>query len=129
MDSVKNRDDNTYLSLTNIGPRECRKKLISGLLYLLIASAILVVMHRIGLSRLWRIGLIFPLNRASLGFFQFTAKTCTRLAAEGVRNLDDGRHKIENDDEVFALLRKATGVVSRSFFTAVILTLLSLVFY
>jgi hypothetical protein len=59
----------------NIGPRECRKRLMMGGAMLAggvgIASALIFT----GVDRFWRIILFFPFWMGALGFFQTKEKT------------------------------------------------------
>ncbi len=59
----------------NISPAERRKRLMSGIVGLVIALAILAVLILIGASRLWRLALYPVFASATIGYFQWRDKT------------------------------------------------------
>jgi fatty acid desaturase len=61
--------------VSNISPRERKKRLISGLLAFLFALAILILLLVLGADRWWRLLLFFPFWGATIGFFQWRDKT------------------------------------------------------
>jgi hypothetical protein len=63
------------MTLENIGPREAQKRLLFGLVALLIGVLGFVALYLSGANRFWRIILYAPLYLASLGYFQARAKT------------------------------------------------------
>ncbi|MGZ3447553.1 MAG: hypothetical protein ACXWK8_09445 [Myxococcaceae bacterium] len=61
--------------IANIGPRALRKRLLMGVLFLVVSAVIcagLVVSH---VHPAWRLGLVLPLFVAALGLFQALGKT------------------------------------------------------
>ena len=61
--------------IANISPRERRKRLIGGVIPLVIALAILMVLILADVNRLWRLPLFFLFVGAASGFFQWRDKT------------------------------------------------------
>ena len=61
--------------ISNISPRERMKRLIGGVIPLVIALAILIVLILADVNRLWRLPLFFLFAGAASGFFQWRDKT------------------------------------------------------
>ena len=59
----------------NIGPRERRRRLTSGLVAWALAVAVLAALLVLDVARLWRLVLALPLWAGGLGFFQHREKT------------------------------------------------------
>ena len=59
----------------NLGPKETRKRLVSGIVMLAAAVGIAVALILAGSSRWWRAVLFFPFWMAALGLFQAKEKT------------------------------------------------------
>jgi hypothetical protein len=59
----------------NIGPRERRKRLASGVVLLVVAGGLAAFLLTTGASRLWRLSLFLPLWASGAGFFQAFDKT------------------------------------------------------
>jgi hypothetical protein len=59
----------------NIGPRERRKRLYAGFVYLGVAIIALVIMMATGTSRAYRLLLFLPFWAAGTGVFQYLEKT------------------------------------------------------
>jgi hypothetical protein len=108
----------------NIGPREVRKRLIFGALFLLLALAGAVALVLGGASRLWRLGLWLPLWGAALGYYQARERTCVVLARKSARNLDRGIEVVTDPVVVAASRRMAARVQILAAVTATVATLL-----
>jgi hypothetical protein len=61
--------------IPNISLRERRKRLIGGVIPLVIALAILAWLMAIGANRFWRLPLVLLYMAAASGFFQWRDKT------------------------------------------------------
>lgn len=61
--------------IPNISPKERRKRLMSGLVMLVIGLAVLTVLLVTGISPWWRLILFLPFAGAASGFFQWRDKT------------------------------------------------------
>ncbi len=61
--------------IANISARERRKRLMAGVIQLLISLVVLAALMVTGVDRLWRLGLFFLFWGAATGFFQWRDKT------------------------------------------------------
>jgi hypothetical protein len=59
----------------NLGPRQAHRRLVLGLVMLLVGVAGLVALIAAGAPRWWRVGLVVPFWIGELGLFQARAKT------------------------------------------------------
>lgn len=59
----------------NIGPRERRKRLVSGIVMLAVSLGLAAFLVATGAPRLWRLALLIPFWAAGIGFFQAFDKT------------------------------------------------------
>jgi hypothetical protein len=108
----------------NLGPRQRKRRLRMGL-FAGVAALGLTIPLLLNDSPGWvRAAAPSPLFSLSfIGFFQYRAKTCVRLAAFGVRNLDQGPEKLRDDDARKALQRRALGIGAQALAsTAVVVT-------
>ena len=106
----------------NIGPRECRKRRVLGVVSLTVGVAIAFMLVTTGAPRL------APLWLAGLGLLQAKEKTCIALAAKGARNMDAGEERV-GDDDLDALLReRARRINRRALLTAAVITAVTLAF-
>ncbi len=96
--------------IPNIGPQECKKRMMSGVIMLLLSLGGLFLCIQFGVPRAWRTLLFIPNFLAALGFYQARNKTCVLLAAMKVRNLDGGNQPVENQ-AVLEKIRKQTETV------------------
>lgn len=65
----------TARCIPNIGPRERRRRLRSGLATWALATLGLVGLVLTDAPRLWRLALLLPLWGGAIGFFQYREKT------------------------------------------------------
>lgn len=61
--------------IPNIGPRERRKRMLFGLLALVLSLTLLAALVALDAGRWWRLGLFVPLLLSMLGLFQAREKT------------------------------------------------------
>jgi fatty acid desaturase len=61
--------------IANISPRERRRRLVSGIVPLVIALVVLAVLMAFGVSRWWRLLLLPLFWVGATGFFQWRDKT------------------------------------------------------
>ena len=59
----------------NIGPRERRKRAMTGVLGLFVGLAAFVALLVLGVPRVWRLGLFLPFWFGALGWFQAQGRT------------------------------------------------------
>jgi len=119
-------DFDKYMPVENIGPRERRRRLVMGIIMLVISVILLFVMLGLNFNRFWRLVLFIPFVMAALGIFQFREKTCVALAAQGWCNFDDGNVRVEDADRLQKIRGRARKVSFHALLTAVILTVLSM---
>lgn len=112
----------------NLGPREITKRRLLGLVSLAVGVGLAFVLFVLGMPRLTRLVVFFPIWMAGLGLFQAREKTCIALAARGLCNMDQGEVQIEDKATVAALRAKARRINQRALITAAIVTLVTLVF-
>jgi len=114
--------------VSNIGPREQRKRRLLGIVALTvgIAAAFLLVVY--DAPRLLRAVVFFPVWMAGLGLLQAREKTCIALAARGACNLDAGEESLEDENLIAQLRGKSRLINRRALVTAVAITLLTLAF-
>ncbi len=115
--------------MPNIGPLEIRKRQAIGLGVLALSAAALGAMvlggapvaTRLILAPFWWLGV--------LGILQAREKTCVALAAQGIRDMDNGPEPIRDPNELQSIQRQARRVRQWSLVAAALLTGLSLIPY
>ncbi len=118
----------TTSSAINIGPREQRKRRMLGIVALTVGVAAAFVLVVYGAPR-WSRLIVFPLIwMAGLGLMQARERVCIALAARGTCNLDAGETSVGSDDLVGQLREKARQINRRALITAVVVTVLALLF-
>ena len=73
--SSEESDEGGGACISNISPRERRKRLIGGIVQFVITLAILAALIAMGADRWWRLPLLFLFWGAASGFFQWRDKT------------------------------------------------------
>ncbi|HEX8475920.1 MAG TPA: hypothetical protein VF666_17980 [Pyrinomonadaceae bacterium] len=112
----------------NIGPGERRKRRLLGIVALTIGVAAAFVLVVYGAPRWSRAVVFFPIWIAGLGLLQAREKTCIALAARGTCNMDTCEEPIDDENLIRQLRDKARQIHRRALVTAVVITLLALVF-
>jgi hypothetical protein len=114
--------------VSNIGPRERRKRRLLGIVALTVgvAAAFLLVVY--DAPRLLRAVVFFPVWIAGLGLLQARERTCIALAARGACNWDAGEASLEDDNLAAELRGKSRVIHRRALVTAVAITLLTLAY-
>lgn len=112
----------------NIGPREQRKRRILGIVALTVGVGTAFVLVIYDAPRWSRLIIFFPIWIAGLGLMQAREKTCIALAARGTCNMDAGETSLVDNDLIRQLQQTARRINRRSLITAVLTTLLALVF-
>jgi hypothetical protein len=108
--------------VANIGPRERRKRLIGGVVMLLVAIGLAVILVRSGVPRAWRAAVFIPLWASATGFVQARHATCVALAAMGCQNLDGGTEPVADPTLLERMRAQARTVNVQALVTAVLLT-------
>jgi len=104
----------------NIGPRERRRRLVGGFVFLLIAVCVVGFLMLLNAPRPWRLLVVLPAWGAAIGFFQVRAKTCVALAARGLKNMDAGDEAITDPRELSQVRAQSRGVHIRAALTAAV---------
>jgi len=113
--------------IPNISAAERRKRLVSGIVALVIGLAVLAALILTGANLWWRVLLFLPFAGATSGFFQWRDKTCVGLSARDSRKIGDQMEKIEDPAELAQVRRQANRVQIKALATGLVLTLISLV--
>jgi hypothetical protein len=113
--------------IPNISRAERLKRLMSGVVGLVIAIGLLAALMAFGLERWWRLLLFLPFASATTGFFQWQDKTCVGLTRLQSRKLGDKIEKIEDPAELAQVRRQANRVYWKALLTAIPLTLIGLI--
>jgi hypothetical protein len=112
----------------NIGPAERRKRRLLGIVALTVGVGVAFVLVVYGAPRWSRLIVFFPLWIAGLGLLQAKEKTCIALAARGVCNMDAGEVSLEDETLIERLRDKARKINRRAIITAVLITLVAIIF-
>lgn len=115
--------------IPNLGPRECRKRLLIGIVMLVLSIALLLLFVQAGISRSLRTVIFIPNFIAMLGFFQTRNKTCVILSAMNVRNMDHGNEKIKDPVLAQKIRRQAERIYFHSALAAASITVIWLVIF
>jgi len=102
----------------NIGPRQRQRRLIAGVLFLLVAAGAAAALILSGAPRPWRLLVFLPAWVAALGFYQVSAHTCVALAARGLKNMDAGDEVVTDAGELARMRTQARAVHIRAALTA-----------
>jgi hypothetical protein len=113
--------------ITNIGPRERRRRLTRGIITLVLGALLGLAMVLTGVDRWWRLVLFLPFWMGGLGVHQARGKTCVVLAARGARNMDDGIEPVEDEQDRRVLRRQARLVYIQTSAAAIVPTALGLI--
>jgi hypothetical protein len=114
----------TAEACSNIGPRERRRRLIGGFVFLLVAACVAGCLILFNAPRSWRLLVFLPAWAAAIGFYQVSAKTCVALAARGLKNMDAGDEAVTNPRELDQLRAQSRAVHIRSALTALAVAVL-----
>ena len=102
------------LDSINIGPLERRKRLKLGIAMLAVSTAIILIFVLSASPRIWRFILFFPIFLSLLCFIENRESTCVVLAEQGVRDLDLGRWKIDDDAIAAGIKNRARKILLKS---------------
>lgn len=93
----------------NINKAGQRKRLIGGIVSIVIGLLLLALLHQADAGRWWRL-LVFPsFWLGALGVIQAQARTCVAFAAAGVCELEDGtRQPLDSKTAALFKLRAKT---------------------
>jgi hypothetical protein len=111
----------------NIGPAQRRKRLLLGVASLVLGAALVISMSASGMPRWVRLSVVGFFLVGFTGVFQARARTCVALAARGLRNLDGGAERIEDDAELSAVRARARRVQVQSAIATLVATALAMV--
>jgi hypothetical protein len=112
------------ICIPNIGPRERRRRLVGGFVFLLITACVGGGLILFNAPRPWRLLVFLPAWASALGFFQASAKTCVALAARGLKNMDAGDEPITDPTELKRVRAQSRAVHVRAALTAAVVAAL-----
>lgn len=112
----------------NIGPREQRKRRMMGIVALTVGVSVAFVLVVYGAPRWSRLIVFFPIWVAGLGLMQAREKTCIALAARSVCNMDAGEEQLADPQLAERLRAKSKLITRRSLITALVITVVTLLF-
>jgi hypothetical protein len=110
--------------IPNIGPRERKRRLIGGVVFLLVAACVAGCLIWFNAPRPWRLLVFLPAWASAIGFFQVTGKTCVALAARGLRNMDQGDEEITDPGELERVRTQSRHVHIRAALSAAVIAAL-----
>ena len=110
--------------VANIGPRQRRRRLIGGIVWLVVALGTMTVVRSPDLDRPWRLLVFLPALFAAVCLLQVREKTCVVLAATGQRNLDAGNERVTDEREQRLLRHQARRVMLGATAAAAVVTLI-----
>lgn len=106
----------------NIGPRGCKRRGITGWVWLMVGIA-LVVVFAVNAAPMWcYLTTAIPFLMGTLGYFQSREQLCVFHAALDQRDMDGGAEKVSDPAELSLMRRRAAHVWGRSLVAAVVLT-------
>jgi hypothetical protein len=112
----------------NIGPFERRKRRLLGIVALTVGVGVAFVLVATDAPRWSRLIVFFPIWIAGLGLLQAREKTCIALAARGLCNMDVGEAELEDEKMIERLRENARKINRRALVTAVLITLVVIIF-
>jgi hypothetical protein len=104
--------------IANIGPRERRKRVIGGVVMLIVAVALTIALLHAGVARAWRATVFIPLWLSAVGFLQAYHQTCVALAARGTEHMDAGERSVTDAHALARIRVQAQTVHVQSVVTA-----------
>jgi hypothetical protein len=114
--------------VSNLGPRERRKRFVLGIAALVAGAGLAFMLVAWDAPRWSRLLIFLPVWVAALGLFQARERTCIALAARGARNMDQGEEAIDDAEQAAELRRVARRIHRRALLTAIIVTMVALAF-
>jgi hypothetical protein len=112
--------------IANISPVERRKRLVFGVIPLIVGLAVMAALMATGAGRWWRLALLPLFWAAAIGFFQWRDQTCIGLAARNLRQLGDHAEQIEDAAELAQVRRQARRVQIKGSLAGILMTLIAL---
>jgi hypothetical protein len=112
----------------NIGPRERRKRRLLGIVALTVGISVAFVLVVYDAPRWSRLIVFLPIWIAGLGLIQARERTCIALAARGTCNMDAGEEAMEDRKLIEQLRLKSRRINRQALITAVVITLVTLIF-
>jgi len=110
--------------IPNIGPAERRKRVRMGIGMGVVSAGVAVAVLGLGAPRAARLLLLLPFWVTGITLFQVREKTCVRLAARDLRNLDSGDEPVTDASARAQIRRQARRVYVEAFLVAAALTAL-----
>jgi hypothetical protein len=108
--------------IPNIGPRQRQKRVVTGVVSLVVALLLAGVLLITAVARPWRLVVFAPLWVGAIGLFQAYEKTCVALVSRGERDMDAGPEHVVDPAELKQLRAQARNVYWRSLLVAAVLS-------
>lgn len=115
-------------AVSNIGPREQRKRRLMGIIALTAGVATAFVLVVFNAPRPARLVVFFPIWIAALGLLQARERTCIALAARAACNMDTGEHSLQDPDLIEQLRQTSQRIHRRALTTAIAITIVTFFF-
>lgn len=110
----------------NISLPERRRRLVFGVVMLILGVAALIALVLAGVGRWWRLPLAVLFYPAAVGYFQWSDHTCVALAARDQRKLGDRAERIEDAEELARVKAQARAVQRKALATGLALLVVAL---
>lgn len=108
--------------IPNIGPRERRRRVVMGVVMIVLTALAAAWLVTGGAPRPWRLLVFVPAWIGALDVLQVRARTCVLLAARGVRNMDHGNEPLTDPRERDRVRAQARAVHLQSALLALAVT-------
>ena len=115
-------------TVSNIGPREQRKRRLMGVVALTVGVGLAFLLVTLDAPRWSRAVVFFPVWLAGLGLLQARERTCIALAARGTCNMDAGEERLKDENLAGQLREQSRLIHRRALFTALAITIVTLLF-
>jgi hypothetical protein len=112
----------------NIGPRGRQARLILGLVMLMLSIGLGTFSVHAGLMQPWRLLVGIPLFLSILCLMEYRDKTCIVYSEAGIKNMDSGSQKIDEQAVADAIRARGRGLVVKSLVSAAALTILFFIY-
>lgn len=124
---VSDSDTTGEVCIANISPRERRKRLMVGVVQLIVGVVLLAALLYIDAPRWMRLVLFIVFWSSAVGFFQWSDKTCIGLVAREARMTGDRLEAIEDPKELAQVQKQSRRIVVKSVVVSAVATVIAMV--